>query len=108
MTGQVLFVESIIVHLHLGEGAKIVRHEHDGRMHVLQLTHRVIHAPHEDREEGVAGTEQLSLRVFHFEAFSLGGGLALQKGGRLAHAGCFLQQLMLLLATADAAASCNS
>ena len=78
VTGQILLVESIIVHLHLGEGAKIVRHEHDGRMNVLQLTHRVIHAPHEDREEGVAGAEQLSLRVFHFEAFSLGGGLAFQ------------------------------
>jgi hypothetical protein len=37
VAGQVLLVESVVVHLHLGEGAEVVRHEHHRRVHVLQF-----------------------------------------------------------------------
>ena len=90
VAGQVLLVESIVVHLHLGEGAKVIGHEHDGGVDMLQLLHGVVYAPHEHGEEGVAGPEARPLGVLHLEPFGLGLGLALHEGGCLAH-GCHSQ-----------------
>ncbi len=37
MRGEVLLVEGVVVHLDLGEGAEVVRHQHHRDLNVLKL-----------------------------------------------------------------------
>lgn len=67
MRGEIFFVEGVIIHLDLGEGSKIVGHQHDGDVDVLQLSHRVIDAPHEDGEQRLGSAIQFPLGMLHLK-----------------------------------------
>ena len=67
MTGKVVLVEVVVVDLYFAVAPKVVWHEHDRDVDVLQLPHPVVHAPHEHGEKRLRGAEQFPLRVLHFE-----------------------------------------
>ncbi len=71
MTGKILLVEGVVIHLDLREGPKVVWHKHDGDVHVLELPDGVVHAPHEYGEQRLRGAVQLALRMLHLEALRL-------------------------------------